>query len=93
MTVYEAVDKMREKTAKGETFQFAFMSYSIERKESHGPVAVEHAMLRPSNVSARNRYHDYMLRYVDTDTMEEKSCWQPLIMEFEHETLTLEHGR
>lgn len=89
MTVYEAIKKMHELTREGKTFSFSFMSYSYGRDESHGIVTVLHAQLLPSNLKTRNRYSDYMLRYRDMDTYEEKSCWQLLLLEFNGEPLQL----
>lgn len=45
MTVYEAIHQMRELTAKGQPFALSYMTYSRTRRESHGEVACEHALL------------------------------------------------
>ena len=50
MTVYEAIHQMRQLTAKGQPFALSFMSYSMQRHESHGEVTVEHALDRKSVV-------------------------------------------
>ncbi len=89
MTVYEAIREMKELTDKGQTFSFSFMSYSIDKNKSHGIVTIEHAKLRASNRKERTRYNDYLLNFVDMDTFEEKSCWQPLLLEFNGKTLDL----
>lgn len=70
-------------------FSFSFMSYSYTRDTSHGIVAVLRAVLLPGNVKERNSFNDYMLRYRDLDTYEEKSCWQLLLLTFNGEDLTL----
>lgn len=87
MKIYEAIKEMHELTRAGKSFSFSFMSYSYDRDKSHGPVTVLHAQLLPGNRTDHNRYSDYMLRYRDLDTYEEKSCWQPLLMEFNGQEL------
>lgn len=82
MNVFEAIRQMKVLTDKGETFSFSFMSYSIDKNKSHGIVTVEHAKLRAGNRKDRTRYNDYLLNFVDMDTLEEKTCWQPLLLEF-----------
>lgn len=91
MTVYEAIDKMRQMSEREEEFAFSFMSYSLTRNESHGEVFVEHALLRKNKKDSRNSYQDYMLTYLDTDTGETHQFWQPLLMTFQHKPLNIEH--
>lgn len=89
MDVFEAIRQMKILTDKGETFSFSFMTYSIDKHVSHGIVTVEHARLRAGNRKDRTRYNDYMLNFVDMDTLENKTCWQPLLLEFNGQMLTL----
>lgn len=89
MKVYDAIRQMEELTRAGKTFSFSFMSYSYDKNVSHGPVTVLHAKLLPSNRKERNQYSDYMLRYRDMDTYEDKMCWQPLLLELNGEQLEL----
>lgn len=89
MKIYEAIKEMHELTRAGKTFSFNFMSYSYDKDKSHGPVTVLHAQLLPSNRKERNRFSDYMLRFRDMDTYEEKMCWQPLLLEFNGQQLEL----
>lgn len=89
MKVYDAIRQMEELTRAGKTFSFSFMSYSYDKNVSHGPVTVLNAKLLPSNRKERNQYSDYMLRYRDMDTYEDKMCWQPLLLEFNGEQLDL----
>lgn len=93
MKVYEAIDQMRRLTEKGIPFAFAYMSYSRERKQSEGIVSVHRAKLRSQSKRERNQYTDLMLNYVDLDIMEYRTCWQPLLLEFNGEPLTLDDGR
>lgn len=88
MNIYDAIKEMQELSRRGESFSFSYMSYSYTLDKSHGPVNVPHAQLLPSS-STRNRYTDYMLRYRDMDTYEEKQCWQLLLLEFNGKELEL----
>jgi len=65
------------------------MSYSYTRDTSHGIVTVLRAVLLPGNLKDRNAFNEYMLRYRDLDTYEEKSCWQLLLLTLNGEELTL----
>lgn len=88
MTVYEAIHRMREMTAKGQPFAFSFMTYSMQKRESHGEVTVEHALLVKNEKRGEDAKSNYMLTYTDQDTGESKHFWQPLLMSFEHQPLT-----
>lgn len=89
MDVYEAIDKMRRLTERHESFSFSFMSYSLARRKSEGVVTVRRARLCKQNRRERNQYSDYMLQYIDLDTGERHSCWQPLLLTFNGQELEL----
>lgn len=82
MDIYEAIRQMRLKSEKGESFSFAFMSYSYERNTSNGVIKVENAKLRKQSTTEKNRFADYMLNFTNLDTLEYGSCWQMLLLEF-----------
>lgn len=88
MTVYEAIHQMRQLTAKGQPFALSFMSYSMQRHESHGEVTVEHALLVKNEKKEDDSLNIFMLTFTDQDTGEAKHFWQPLLMSFNHEPLT-----
>jgi len=88
MTVYDAIHKMRELTAKGQPFAFSFMTYSTQKHMSHGEVSVEHALLVKNEKRGEDDLNNYMLTYTDQDTGEAKHFWQPLLMSFNHEIIT-----
>ena len=88
MTVYEAIHQMRQLTAKGQPFALSFMTYSMQRHESHGEVTVEHALLVNNEKKEDDSLNNFMLTYTDQDTGEAKHFWQPLLMSFNHEPLT-----
>lgn len=89
MEVYEAINQMRARSERGESFSFSFMSYSYERRKSDGVIKVLHARLRKQSRKENNRFADYMLNFIDLDTMEYGMCWQPLLMEFDGHELEL----
>lgn len=89
MDVFEAINKMREKTERRESFSFAFMSFSYERRKSNGIVKIERARLRKQSRIENNRFANYMLNFIDLDTMEYGMCWQPLLLEFDGNDLEL----
>lgn len=88
MTVYEAIHEMRRRSEAHRPFAFSYMSYSLQRGESHGEVEVEHAILYKNPKESKNDYQDWMLTYLDCSTREVHQLWQPLVMSFEHEPLT-----
>lgn len=79
---------MRQLTAKGQPFALSFMTYSMQRHESHGEVTVEHALLVKNEKKEDDSLNNFMLTYTDQDTGEAKHFWQPLLMSFNHEPLT-----
>lgn len=89
MDSYEAIRQMRMKSERGETFSFAFMSYSYERGKSDGVVKVEHAKLRKQSTKEMNRFANYMLNFIDVDTLDYGMCWQMLLLEFDGHELEL----
>lgn len=88
MTVYEAIHQMRQFSAKGQPFALSFMSYSMQRRESHGEVTVEHALLVKNEKKEDDSLDNFMLTYTDQDTGEARHFWQPLLMSLNHEPLT-----
>ena len=89
MNVFQAIDEMRRLSAEGKSFSFSFMSYSYERRKSDGIVAVNRARLRKQSRKENNRFADYMLNFIDLDTMEYGMCWQPLLLTFNGNELDL----
>lgn len=89
MDNYEAIRQMRLKSENGETFSLSFMSYSYERGKSEGVVKIEHARLLKSSTKETNRFADWMLNLRDCDTLERRSCWLLLLLEFNGQELEL----
>ena len=82
MNIYEAIKQMHELTRAGRSFSFSFMTYSYDKNKSNGTRCVQHAMLLPSHARDSNKFAEFMLRYRDMDTYEEKHFWYPLLLEF-----------
>ena len=80
MDVYAAINEMRRLSARRESFNFSYMSYSIARRKSEGVVTVRRARLCKQSRRDRNQYSDYMLDYIDLETGERHTCWQPLLL-------------
>lgn len=89
MNVYEAIEKMRELSAAGESFSFTFMSYNSSAGKSDGVVEVRHGMLSTRQSTDYNKNAEYMESYIDLDTGEYRQFWQPLLMTFEGEKTIL----
>ena len=87
MTVYEAIQQMRQLTLKKQSFAMSYMSYSRTRGESHGEVEVEHALLIKNPKTDDEDVQNFMLTYRDQDTGEAHHFWQPLLMSFDHQPL------
>lgn len=88
MTVYEAIQQMRQLTRQKHPFAFSYMSYSRTKGESHGEVEVEHALLVKNPRTDDEDVQNFMLTYRDQDTGEAKHFWQPLLMSLNHQPLT-----
>lgn len=88
INLYDAIRQMRQISAKKGSFQMIFVSYSRTRGISEGFVEVAKARLRPQPATA-TLFSDMMLNYVDLDTGEDKKMWQPLLLVFNGQKVTL----
>lgn len=89
MSVFEAINKMRELSKRGIPFSFSFMTYSRENHKSSGIVEIYRAQLRVQSTIEENRFADIMLNYIDLDTNDYGRCYQLLLTEFNGEKLEL----
>lgn len=89
MTVYDAIDKMREISRRKGEFSFTFMSYSETSGKSDGTVDVARARLRSRPDESKNRNRDIMEAYTDLDTGEARQFYQPLLMMFNGQKVEL----
>lgn len=82
MQLFDALNKMRELSKKGQTFAFSFMSYSRTRQNTHGIVNVQHGILKRRTKAANYENSDMIEEYVDHDTGEAKRFYQCTLMFF-----------
>lgn len=80
---------MRDLSEKGQSFSFSFMSCNMSEGRSDGIVNVSHARLRARESGKFNRYAEMMEAYTNLDTMEQRHFYQPLLMTFNGEKVTL----
>lgn len=90
MTLYDAIDKMRMITREGGSFSFTFMTYSMDKRTSHGLRHVAKARLTRRTRKERNRYGDYMMDYIDLEQQQRSHFWQPLLIDLDGEPVTLD---
>jgi hypothetical protein len=89
ISVYEAVDKMREISKKDGHFSFSFMSFSEQRANSHGIVEVKKAKLTTKDRKEHNCNANIMENYIDIDSGEQHRFYKPLIMFFNGQKVKL----
>ena len=87
MNVFQAIDEMSSCPPR-KSFPFLH-EYSYERRKSDGVITVNNARLRKQSHKENNRFADYMLNFINLDTMEYGMCWQPLLLSFNDNELEL----
>ncbi|MDE5643269.1 MAG: hypothetical protein K2I56_07220 [Muribaculaceae bacterium] len=80
--LYTAIDRMRELSARGETFQIRFRKWNRTTRRGGDMCHVTHARLRPRASNDVVANSSYKLFLTDTDTGRPLNCWQPLVVEF-----------
>lgn len=89
MKVFDAIKEMRELSKKGECFSFSFMSYSMTKGTSDGPVVISRARLTKQSDKKKVEQADNMLNFIDLDRGKFRHCYQPLLMTFNGNKLNL----
>lgn len=89
MTLYDAIDQMKMLSQEGKSFSFTFMTYSIDKHVSHGLRHVAKARLVKRTRKEKNQYGEYMLQYIDLESMQRSQFWMPLLVEFNGEQVIL----
>lgn len=90
MTLYDAIDQMKMLNQEGKSFGFTFMTYSIDKHSSNGLRHVSKAILTKRTKKEKNQYGEYMLQYIDLDSMQRSQFWMPLLVEFNGERVILD---
>lgn len=89
MIIWDAIRQMRELSKKGKCFSFTFMSCDTTRKTSEGVVEVTHGRLLSRELGEKYADADIIERYINLDTMETRRFYQPLLLSFNGETVTM----
>lgn len=90
MNLYDAIKEMRRLSAEGECFSFTFMSYNSTAGTSDGIVSVLHGRLLKRERKEHHRHAEIVEAYLNLDTMESRRFYQPLLMTFNGQKVTLE---
>ena len=89
MDLYDAIHQMRELSKEGKSFEFSFMSYNSTDGTSDGVVLVHHARLLKRERIENHKDAEIVEAYINLDTMEPRRFYQPLLMTFNGQKVTL----
>lgn len=89
MKVFDAIKQMREISQKGGEFTVTFMTYSTEKRKSHGPRSISRARLTKQSSAEKVENADIMLNMIDLDRAQYLHVYQPLLMVFNGHKLNL----
>lgn len=89
LTVFEAINEMRELSAKEIPFSFSFMSYDRDKQASKGIVEVRNAKLRNKSKMVSFENSEIIEPYYDLDAMEHRRFAHPTLMTFNGRKVTL----
>lgn len=89
MNIWEAIKQMRKLSEENKPFEFSFMSFNSSKGTSDGVVRIRQARLLKRESKEHNRYAEDMESFMDLDTMQPKRFWQPLLMSFNGEKVTV----
>lgn len=90
MDLYEAIKEMRRLSSEGKNFSFTFMSYNSSEGRSDGIIAVHHARLLKRERVENHKDAEIVEAYINLDTMDARRFYQPLLMTFNGEKVTLQ---
>ena len=89
MNIWDAIHRMRDLSREGKNFSFSFMSCDLDRGRSEGVVEVLHGRLASRELGTKYKDADIIERYINLDTMEPRRFYQPLLMTFNGENVTM----
>lgn len=89
MDLFRAIKQMRHLSKGNVPFSFAFMSYNSSQQSSDGVVYVRRARLLKREKKENHKYAECVEAYLDLDTMQCRRFYQPLLMLFNGEKITL----
>ena len=82
LTVYEAINQMRELSKAGEAFSFSFMSFSDSKQYTEGIVEVRRGRLTAKSAEMDKKNDDIIQPYTDLDILEPRQFYIPSLMTF-----------
>lgn len=89
VNIWDAIHEMRRLSEKGISFSFTFMSCNLTDGTSDGVIEVMHGRLLSREVERHHKNADYVERYLNLDTMKARRFYQPLLMTFNGEKVTV----
>lgn len=87
--LFAAIKQMREISQQGGFFSFGHATYNRETDRCDGIRMVRRASIRPAAKGDDLTNAEYKLFYHDHDLGLPRICWQPLIMYFNNQRVTL----
>ncbi len=87
--IWDAIAQMRERSGRGESFSFAFMSCNRTEGSSEGIVEVRHGRLLSREDTRHHKDADIVERYINLDTMQVRHFYQPLLMIYNGEKIQM----
>lgn len=82
INLYIAIARMKEISARGETFSIAFRKYDRSRKTGGDLVRLKAAMIRKKTSDDQIAHSSYKLFLYDAETGRAINCWEMLVVEF-----------
>lgn len=89
ISLFEAIEEMKQISAAGGTFAFAFRKWNSDTCNGGDVARFAAARLRPKASDEEVRYSSFKLFFTDTETGRQLNCWQPLIIEFNNKQTIL----
>ena len=89
MELFLAIKQMRHLSKDNIPFSFAFMSYNSTKQSSDGVIYVRRARLLKREKIENHKYAECVEAYIDLDTMQCRRFYQPLLMFFNGEKISL----
>jgi len=89
LTVYDALKQMRRRSANDQPSSFSFMSYNRKQQSTHGIVEVRRGILKRRTKEATFDNTEIIEEYIDLDTLEHRRFYQPTLLTFNGQKLSL----
>lgn len=89
MELFLSIKQMRHLSKENIPFSFAFMSYNSTKQSSDGVIYVRRARLLKREKIENHKYAECVEAYIDLDTMQCRRFYQPLLMFFNGEKISL----